>query len=364
MQFEATYKNLKVTETVTAMLEKDGQWRVAGYKFAPVSNPAAIQAAARAAEAWLKLLDQEQYGQCWEQSSAFSKKAIGKQEVVDQQKGLFKKLGNLASRTIVSRQFATWLPGGPDGEYVVIKFQSRYKNLPEAIETVTPMLENDGQWRVAGYQVVPGKLLPAEPTEKLPPDLGAAWAPLFNNKDLAGWKAVGGTPATWKMENGVLRGAGSAGYLVSARSYRDFQLRGEIRISPGASWGLLFRTDPAGLEKNPPKRGLAAKMIYKGQTNDVDGHMRMRVEITRDGKEHVGHTSNIKPNDWFPFELTVKGVDVHLKIANQGGLGAAGPPLPPPAPIILQLVDGNSVLEARNLEIKELPTTAAKTQQR
>ena len=37
------------------------------------------------------------------------------------------------------------------GEYVVIEFASRFENRPLAVETVTPMRDKDGAWRVSGY---------------------------------------------------------------------------------------------------------------------------------------------------------------------------------------------------------------------
>jgi hypothetical protein len=41
--------------------------------------------------------------------------------------------------------------GPPDGEYVVIQFETSFENKKSAIETVTPMLDQDGKWRVSGY---------------------------------------------------------------------------------------------------------------------------------------------------------------------------------------------------------------------
>jgi ribosomal protein S17E len=36
---------------------------------------------------------------------------------------------------------------------VVIQFDASFENKKSAIETVTPMLDKDGKWRVAGYYV-------------------------------------------------------------------------------------------------------------------------------------------------------------------------------------------------------------------
>ena len=45
----------------------------------------------------------------------------------------------------------TDIPDAPEGEYVVIQFDTVFENKKEAIETITPMLDPDGKWRVAVY---------------------------------------------------------------------------------------------------------------------------------------------------------------------------------------------------------------------
>jgi hypothetical protein len=62
-----------------------------------------------------------------------------------------KQVGALVSRKLKSAQYATSLPGAPSGKYVVIQYDSVFQNKSDAVETVTPMLDKDGQWRVSGY---------------------------------------------------------------------------------------------------------------------------------------------------------------------------------------------------------------------
>jgi len=54
-------------------------------------------------------------------------------------------------RYVASIEYATRLPGAPDGEYVVIQYETSFKNKRSSIETVTPILGKDGVWRVSGY---------------------------------------------------------------------------------------------------------------------------------------------------------------------------------------------------------------------
>lgn len=59
----------------------------------------------------------------------------------------------LRERSLKSATFTRKLPGAPDGEYVVIRFESRLENKASAIETVSPMREKHGSWKVSGYYI-------------------------------------------------------------------------------------------------------------------------------------------------------------------------------------------------------------------
>ena len=71
----------------------------------------------------------------------------------------------------------------------------------------------------------------------------AAWTsfiPLLNGRDLTGWTTVG--DANWSVQDGVLSAdKGGMSFLVSDASYRDFDLRVEIWISPEANSGVFIR---------------------------------------------------------------------------------------------------------------------------
>jgi hypothetical protein len=62
-------------------------------------------------------------------------------------------LGRLVSRKLKSRQYTEQIPGVPDGKYVVIQYDSVFEQKASAVETVTPMVDFDGAWRVSGYFV-------------------------------------------------------------------------------------------------------------------------------------------------------------------------------------------------------------------
>jgi len=63
--------------------------------------------------------------------------------------------------------------------------------------------------------------------------------PLFNGKDLSGWKALGDNQ--WIVENGVLKSPKSGANLVSEATFNDFKLHVEFRYPKGSNSGVYLR---------------------------------------------------------------------------------------------------------------------------
>jgi hypothetical protein len=118
---------------------------------AGASDQTAVDEATKAADRWLKLVDAGDYKQSWDTASSLLKNAVTEDQWAQQVGTARKPLGALVSRKLKSTQYATSLPGAPDGKYVVIQYESVFQNKSAAVETVTPMLDQDGQWRVSGY---------------------------------------------------------------------------------------------------------------------------------------------------------------------------------------------------------------------
>ena len=100
---------------------------------------------------WLILIDGSGYAESWKTAAAFFKNAISKEQWEQSLNIVRKPLGKAIKRSIKSKQYTTSLPGAPDGEYVVIQFKASFENKKSAVETITPMLDKDGKWRVSGY---------------------------------------------------------------------------------------------------------------------------------------------------------------------------------------------------------------------
>jgi hypothetical protein len=124
---------------------------VAASGFVAENNASAEKAATSAAQTWLAAIDQGDYAQSWQKASAFFRSAVTKDKWKTSLETVRKPLGDLVLRKLKSAKATVELPGAPAGQYVVMQFETSFANKKSAIETVTFMLEKDGQWRAAGY---------------------------------------------------------------------------------------------------------------------------------------------------------------------------------------------------------------------
>jgi opacity protein-like surface antigen len=104
-----------------------------------------------AAEAWLKLVDAGSFDASWDQAARLFKGAVTRDQWSRTVAGVRSPLGKVLSRKVGSRKYAESLPGAPDGKYVVLQFETAFAHKATAVETITPMLDPDGVWRVSGY---------------------------------------------------------------------------------------------------------------------------------------------------------------------------------------------------------------------
>ena len=109
------------------------------------------EAAAKAAQQWLALVDSGQYGESWQGTSSLFQGAVKKQQWEQMLTATRKPLGSMEDRKLKSADHKTSLPGAPDGEYVVLTFDTAFQNKKKAVETVTMQLEKDGTWKSSGY---------------------------------------------------------------------------------------------------------------------------------------------------------------------------------------------------------------------
>lgn len=109
------------------------------------------QLAQQSSDSWLKLVDGGKYSESWQEASQLFKSAVTQPQWLSALEKVRTPLGKMVSRKFKGAQYTKTLPGVPDGEYVVIQYETSFEHKQSAVETVTPMLDKDGKWRISGY---------------------------------------------------------------------------------------------------------------------------------------------------------------------------------------------------------------------
>ena len=114
--------------------------------------------------------------------------------------------------------------------------------------------------------------------------------PLFNGRDLAGWRVVGGESQWRAAGGGILRNERAGGNLVTERRFGDFKLHLEFRYPKGSNSGVYLRgryevqvQDSAGVE--PANDLLGAVYGFLPPSELVAG----------------------RPDEWQTFDITLVG---------------------------------------------------------
>jgi hypothetical protein len=106
-----------------------------------------------AAESWLKLTDAGEGGASWDQAAKRLQGKVTKEQWKQALVQLRAPLGRVVRRQVKSRRYAEKVPGASDAPNVTIEFETVFEKKGRVVETITPMLEPDGVWRVAGYTI-------------------------------------------------------------------------------------------------------------------------------------------------------------------------------------------------------------------
>lgn len=103
-----------------------------------------------AAKEWLKIVDAGNYTESWQKSDSFFKSQLSQTKWDTALKGVRTPLGKVESRSELGAKEYSSLPGAPEGEYLVIQFQTEFENKKSATETLT-LSKTSGQWLPVGY---------------------------------------------------------------------------------------------------------------------------------------------------------------------------------------------------------------------
>ena len=121
-----------------------------GFSLAAVDRE---DAAVDAALQWVVLVDAGKYAESWDAAAQLFRESIRRPDWVKSLEMVRVPLGKVIDRKVRRTAHVTSLPGVPEGDYLIIEFDTSFDNKAAAIETITPARDADGNWRVAGYYI-------------------------------------------------------------------------------------------------------------------------------------------------------------------------------------------------------------------
>ena len=110
--------------------------------------------AKNAAQAWLGLLDKDEFATAWKKTAPHFQEKMKEKDFVGDLKRARADLGAFRSRQLVDVQALVDPPKSPPGRYVVLLYKTTFaKHLP-VDERVSMVATDKGDWSVAGYHFV------------------------------------------------------------------------------------------------------------------------------------------------------------------------------------------------------------------
>ncbi len=187
----------------------------------------------------------------------------------------------------------------------------------------------------------------------------ASGRPLFDGRDLTGWREIGSTGA-WSVVDGVLHCNGQKeGYawLCSEGRYGDFELTLDWKISSGGNSGVFLRAP--GPEGRISMLGFEVQILDDADQSDladVSGSIFRRVSALGKYSRPAG--------EWNTFKITCVGRHVRIELNGQLACEADFDKVPaqgddPPmrgVPNVghIGLQNHASVVAFRNIRIREI----------
>src|SRR5262249_55059565 len=142
--------------------------------------------------------------------------------------------------------------------------------------------------------------------------------PLFNGKDLKGWKACGGEMEGWGGKKGLLftRGGGG-GWVLSDKEFSDFELRPEERWEKdGGNSGGALRA-PLGSEVS--WKGIEIQLIDDARYEKVHNYKLKPTQHTGSiyGVVPPSKLPGNGPGEWNKMRIIAKGRKITVELNGQ-----------------------------------------------
>jgi tRNA A-37 threonylcarbamoyl transferase component Bud32 len=139
---------------------------------------------------------------------------------------------------------------------------------------------------------------------------------LFNGRDLTGWSVDRGPPGVWRVEDSELvltHREKAYGRLLTERSFADFRMSFEYRLSAGADCAVVLRAVPGELSDDRP----SAPAYLHVETQDDESDLKIDGVDSPTGTLHTSENSSYyRPNR--PADLKPVGSWNEMVIESRG----------------------------------------------
>jgi hypothetical protein len=199
------------------------------------------------------------------------------------------------------------------------------------------------------------------------------WTPLFNGKDLSGWVPVNVAPNTFTVRDGIIVSTGKpTGVMRTDKQYENFELELEWKhIVPQGNAGLFVWSYPVTAVGQPFTRAIEVQVLDGRNSETYTSHgdvfsihgARMKPDRPhpRGSERCLPSEWRAKPaGEWNHYRVVCKDGD--LKLAVNGKVVSGGSECTPRKGYICLEAEGTEC-HFRNIRIKELPSSNAKSQE-
>lgn len=137
------------------------------------------------------------------------------------------------------------------------------------------------------------------------------WIPLFNGKNLDGWKASD-DPKSFHAEDGMIVCDGPRSHLfytgdVRKADFRNFEFKAEVMTRPGANSGVYFHTRYQ--ESGWPEKGFEVQV---NNTHRGEGNYRERKKTASLYAIRNVYKQLVPDNQWFTMRFRVEDRRIHI----------------------------------------------------
>ena len=136
---------------------------------------------------------------------------------------------------------------------------------------------------------------------------GPGWIPLFNGKDLSGWKLVGRYPSDWRVADGVYCTPTASDSIYTERKFLNFKVHVEFKVQKDGNSGVFLR-------------GRKEVQIY-------DSHGKAKLDNTECGAIFgvVAPSCNASrpAREWQTYDITIVGKKITVVLNGTTVIGGA-----------------------------------------